>query len=233
MIVDNIQFAGFCKNLKIDDKSVRRKIEDSLSEFTFSFFTSPPSPNIEIVSDLIGYTEHRHSRLQISGNLAKLLMTFDKDFRNDFEKSLGYAYEKIKSVSRVLADIDANFYSGIVIQYLFQDARYTDNVIDFINHNSVKIIGNERFFGFGKNFSLVHDDRFYLNFSISSLKPRDGSDLILGVSVDINNRYSSEIKEQSVGYDDIDCMKQLHCHIAKVVLERLLTKGELDLNEKF
>ena len=233
MIVDNIQYVAFSKNLKIGDKSVRRKIEDSLSEFVFSFYSPlpPPSSNVEIMPILTGYTKNRHSRLDISGDLAKLFITFDENFRNDFDKCFNYAREKIKILTNVLTDIDTNSYSGLVIQYLFEEDNYTDDVIGFINNGSVKIVGDKHFFGFSKNFSLIYQEKIYLNFAISSLQPKNDSKLILGVSVDVNNRYANEVKGQSVSYSDVEVMEKLHCRIAQNTLDSLLTKGELRLDE--
>ena len=234
MIVDNIQFAAFSKNLEISDKCIRRKIEDSLKDyFTFSFYNPPSPPDIEILPNLIGYTQHGHSRLQISKNLARLFVTFDEAFEKDFGKSFNYACEKIDIISKVLNTLDENFYSGSAVQYLFDKEKSTENIIDSINRDSVKIIGDDgKFFSFSKQFALVYRERFYLNFSISSLKPMSNQETLLGVKVDINNRYASEIKKQSVGYSDIEIMNKLHLYIAENALDKLLTKGELNLNEK-
>ena len=233
MIVDNVQFVAFSKNLKIGDKITRRKIEDLLNDFVFSFYSPlpPSSSNVEIMPILTGYTKNRHSRLDISGDLAKLFITFDENFRNDFDKCFNYADEKIKILTNALGNIRKSSYSGLVIQYLFEEDSYTDDVIEFINNGSVKIVGDEHFFNFSKNFSLVYQEKFYLNFAISSLKLKNDSKLMLGVSVDVNNRYANEVKGQSVSYSDVEIMEKLHCHIAKNALDRLLTKGELRLNE--
>ena len=229
MIIDNIQFAAFCKNLKIDDKVIRRQIEDSLGDFSFSFFNF--SPKFDIASTMMGQTEHGHSRLQISDKTVQLFITFDEVFRNDSERCFEYAYKKIEDVAQMINNIEGNFHSGVVIQYLFDENKYSDDAINLINRNSVNISGNQQFFNFSKSFSVIYKDKFYLNFKLSCINLKDDNKKIAGVSVDVNNRYASEIKNQFVGYDDIAIMKNIHQYITNSVLDKLLMKGELDLDE--
>lgn len=230
VITDNLQFAAVYPNLRIDDKDIRRTIEDSLNEFSFSFISFPT--NIFTSPMMHGQTEHGHSSLQIVNKNVRLFITFDEKFCTDREKCFSYAYSKIDSITKALNQIDTSLHSGIVIQYLLKNVTDNDDkVIDLINHGSISITDGSHFFNFSKEFSIVYNNSHYLNFRLSSMRLKDDStQQIVGINVDINNRYTAEIIKRPIGDDAILKIQNLHHQISEDILLKLLKEGELDLN---
>ena len=230
MIVDNIQVAFFCSELKIDNKEIRRQIEDSLNEFSFSFFNFPPVEGTIIAPSMIGQTPHGHSRLQIEDKVVRLFVAFDEVFRHDRNKCFDYAFNKIDVISHMICEINKQFSTGIVVQYLFDDEKYTANAISLINRDSVVSKNKQIFFNFSKNFSIIYQDRYYLNFKLSSMHIKGNNDCLVGIGIDINNRYGKETKGEDVGYEDVLSIMEIHKQITDITLDKLLILGELDLN---
>ena len=232
MIIDNIQFTAVVNGLRIDDKDVRRKIEDELLDFTFSIYNPPriPAGMPQIPYSMTGQTKAGHSRLQILEQNFQLFTSFDENFNNDRQKCFDYAYGKIDAIVKLIKGLSVkNLYFGIALQYIIENEP---KAIDLINQGSVKILNNsESFFNFSKNFSVVYKDRYYINFGLSTLTHRNASDKLIGITVDINNRYGIEIKNELEKDEDISVIKKMQSDISEDFLYKLLRKGELDFHE--
>lgn len=233
MITNSIQFTTVVKELNLNNKEVRRGIEDALEDFTFSY-EQPIQlpPEIPQFSPLmIGQTKFGHSRLQISNRIFQLVTTFDKEYDNNREKCFDYSYQKIESiVDAVNKQKLEMIYCGLIVQYVFENL---DDVISLLNRNSVKLMGDYPFFNFAKKFSVVYGDRYYVNFELASLIPRDEGKNFIGITIDINNRYGVEINKSPHKNCDIDAIKRLLHFTSEEVLKNLLSKGELNLNDEF
>ena len=232
VIIDNIQFTAVVNGLRIDDKDVRRKIEDELLDFTFSIYNPPrlPAGMPQIPYSMTGQTKAGHSRLQILEQNFQLFTSFDENFNNDRQKCFDYAYGKIDAIVKLIKGLSVkNLYFGIALQYIIENEP---KAIDLINQGSVKILNNsESFFNFSKNFSVVYKDRYYINFGLSTLSHRNSSDKLIGITVDINNRYGIEIKNELEKDEDIAVIKKMQSDISEDFLYKLLRKGELDFHE--
>ena len=232
MIIDNIQFTAVVNGLRIDDKDVRRKIEDELLDFTFSIYNPPrlPAGMPQIPYSMTGQTKAGHSRLQIFEQNFQLFTSFDENFNNDRQKCFDYAYGKIDAIVKLIKGLSVkNLYFGIALQYIIENEP---KAIDLINQGSVNILNNsESFFNFSKNFSVVYKDRYYINFGLSTLSHRNSSDKLIGITVDINNRYGIEIKNELEKDEDIAIIKKMQSDISEGFLYKLLRKGELDFHE--
>lgn len=231
MIVNNIQFTVSVKQLNIDDKNLRREIEDCLQDFKLSYIASPPIPPEigKIPSLMFGQTGGGHSHIRISEQTINLFVTFDEKFNSEIDKCFGYAYDKIDSISKLVDKVEDNdSLLGVVVQYIFDNEP---DAISLINQDSIKSLGVQSFVNFSKKFSLIFGERCYLNFDLSSLKFREDDENKVSIVVDINNRYGIEYKNELDNQSDIDAIKNLHKAMTKKFFDTLLRKGELNLNE--
>lgn len=233
MIIDNIQFTAVLNGLRIDEKETRRKIEDELPDFTFSVFNPPrlPAGVPQIPYSMTGQTNAGHSRLQILEQNFQLFTSFDENFNNDRQKCFEYSYGKIDAIVKLIKGLSVkNLYFGIALQYIIENEP---KAIDLVNQDSVKILNDiETFFNFSKNFSVVYKDRYYINFGLSTLSHRNVPDKLVGITVDINNRYGIEIKNELEKDEDITVIKKLQSDdISEAVLYKLLREGVLEFHE--
>ena len=231
MITKNIQFTVLSKRLNIDDKDLRRRIEDSLTGFNLSYISSPNTPPEmgKIPSIMFGQTNGGHSHIQISEQAIKLFVSFDENFNSEIDKCFEYAYQKIDSITDLLEKVGySDSFFGMVIQYIFENEP---EAIDLINRNSIKNIGNQKFVNFSKKFSVLFAERYYVNFDLSSLKFRDNDESMVSIVVDINNRYGIEYKNEPSQKSDIDRIKNLHKSMTNEFFIKLLKDGELNLHE--
>lgn len=231
MIANNIQFTVSIKQLNIDDKNLRREIEDCLQDFKLSYIASPPIPLEigKIPSLMFGQTGGGHSHIHISERVIKLFVTFDENFNSNIDKCFGYAYNKIDSISKLLDKMGGNdSLLGVVVQYIFDNEP---DAISLINQDSIKSLDNQSFVNFSKKFSLIFGERYYLNFDLSSLKIKENDENKVSIVVDINNRYGIEYKNELDNHSDIGTIKKLHESMTEEFFNKLLRKGELKLNE--
>ena len=233
MVINNVQFTTSVKYLDIAEKSLRRKIEDCLQDFNLSYIASPPTPPemSKIPALMFGQTTGGHSHIQISDRAIKLFVTFDEKFNSDIDKCFDYSYKKIDSIANLLNEVGyEDSFLGMVVQYIFENEP---DAINLINRNSIKNVGNQKFANFAKKFSIIHSERYYINFDLSSLKLIDNDNNIVSIVVDINNRYGTECKKEPTQQADIDTIKNLHKVMTEEFFNNLLREGELKLNESY
>lgn len=234
MITNSIQFTIFLNNLDVFDKQIRRSIEDDLQDFNFTFFSKPIQPpqalkiNYGDFPFIIGQTSNGHSQIFVTSQNLQLFVNFDENYFNEREKCFEYAFKKIDMINQVLKQLKANYqYSGLVIQYLFDNFN---NPVDVLNRDSVSLCGKREFHNFLKKFSIIDSDIYYINFEMVTLYKLELNKQIIGVTVDINDRYGSERPDNSCNYNNVLRMKNLHESISEPVLQRLVEQGELKLN---
>ena len=231
MIMDSFQFVIVLKDFKIEDKDTRRKIEDSLNVFKFSFINPilPPNSTASIAPMMSGDTEHGHARIQIIDKNIQLFIAFDDVYRKDRSLCFNYAHDKIDSILKTLKALKKEvMYAGIVVQYLLENL---DNGIDLINRNSIKIVSGQSFFNFSKKFSIIYKEKYYINFVLSNLIKEEDSNPVVGIRIDVNDRYSTDVKNQISNYDDVEFIENIQKSITEKFLNRLINEGEVDFDE--
>lgn len=219
----SIAFAG----LNLDEKNDRRAIEDLLPDFKFSILNMPPQAPAEIIR-MSGATEHNHSLLNFSNVRADLYIQYDDKYNADPSKCFSYGNEKVSEVIDVLKQKNVNLnYIGVIVQHAID----ISNPVMAIKEKIVKIEPlNKELFNLGVKFTLVHRDKFYVNVDITNWRLRDirlgETPQVLGVTVDINNRYGMEIKDLNSDFDDWKEIEKIQYSITEAKINELLRTGE-------
>ncbi len=212
----------FSNLLGLEDKFVRRGIEDKLGDFNFSYIAMPPGIDTN-VPQMLGQTHNGHTKLQISNQYLQMKIDFDENYRDSRENCFEYAFEKIEKIEKLMRGVTAVKFSGVLVSYILQSV---ETPIESVNRNSVKIPSECNIFGFSKRFSYIYNDKYFVNFDISaSAYPKENQQI--NITVDINNRYGSDVKNQPSETTDIQTIKSLHDSITQEALDNLIREGEL------
>ena len=100
-----------------------------------------------------------------------------------------------------------------------------------MNRNSVKVLSNQPFSNFLNKFSVIYGDKYYVNFEFMTYRNQTNSKHNVNITVDINDRYASEIVHTGVDFKSIDVVQNLCEKISDSTLQKLLVSGELNLDE--
>ncbi len=214
---------SFADLLKLNDIKVRRELEDGLSEFPLSYIALPLNVMGMGVPQMMGQTGEGHTQIQISNQFLQMRAIFDERYHNDREKCFQYAFSKIEAMEHLFRSMIPIRFSGVLVQNV---RLVGTEPVEAINRGSVKL--RERFFGFGKKFSYVQDERFFVNFDLSTSEGNALEKSVM-VIVDINNRYASEIRKESAEEADIQKIRSIHESITDDVLDRLIQDGEMSV----
>lgn len=219
--------ASFSDPLRLDDKTVRRNIEDGLDDFVCSYIALPPGIGTNF-PQMPGQTKDGLAQLQVSTEFLQMKAEFNVDHWDKREACFRYAFEKIEKTEQLLRNLTTIKFSGVLVSYI-QELK--QDPIETINRDSVKLPSGYDFYGFSKTFSYVHAEKYFVNFNMSaSAYPMGGQKV--NVTVDINNRYGSDIKKTASEENDIRTIKSLHESITEDVLEMLIQKGELSYHDR-
>lgn len=229
MLVSNIKFTISIPNLNLSNKDNRRIVEDKLNEYSFNILAIPEPAPLEIPR-MIGQTQNGHSQIHIANNIIILIINFDDNFNSDIEKCFEYSFYKINNIIETIKELTDDFnYSGIVIQYIDEEIEDT---MDFLQKHFAPIRCKQSLCTVSNTFAVISKDKYYINISHSNINtPKQ---ILLGIVIDINNRYYFNTKGSS-NFDniisDIEHIKKIHLDIAKNKLKNLFNQ-ELDFDEE-
>lgn len=229
MLVSNIKFTISIPNLNLSNKDNRRTVEDKLNEYSFNILAIPEPAPLEIPR-MIGQTQNGHSQIQISNNNIILNINFDNNFNSDIEKCFEYSFCKINNIINTIAELtDEVNYSGIVIQYIDEDI---ENTMEFLQKHFAPIECKQPLCTVSNTFAVISKKKYYINISHSNINIPN--QILLGIVIDINNRYYFNTNGPSKINNiitDIEYIKKIHLDIAKNKLKNLFNQ-ELNFDEE-
>lgn len=230
-MIRSMQYSVAFSGLNLDEKDCRRAVEDCLVDFKFSILNMPMQAPPEIVR-MSGFTENNHSTLNLSNVRADLFIQYDEEYSNDSKNCFSYGHEKAVKVIEALEKQNVNVeYIGVVVQYSIDN----DAPVEAIKQHLVKIEDtNMKVFNLGVKFTLVYEEMYYVNVDITNWRLRntvvEENPQVLGVVVDVNNRYGMENKAVDTNISILNQIEKLQQSVTEFKINEFLTTGRLKLN---
>ena len=216
------------QDFDIDKKKTKRAIEDSLKDFSFSYWSVPSTVPADVVR-MAGQTKHGHSFLQISPKNIQLTINFDENYNKDMSMCISYANAKLKDLTTTLNSLGAISSScGVVTQYVYDDI---DDPVSRLKNKIFSIdTGASRLHNLEVRFAVVYKDMYYVNVDLSVLSNIEQKKQALGVKIDINNKYMLEQENENSNVNDIFKLVAIQERIGQANVLKLLDEGRFELN---
>lgn len=187
------------------------EIERVLSDFfpnSFSVLPIPDNAPPEIPR-MLAVSPKQHSNIRISANAVQLVVQFDEDFRNDMDKCYGYTEERVKRILKLVLSLSKEVrFIGLLGQCV---DKQIEEPIQFIKDKFFKIETRENIFDLSTKFTCVADDNYYVNLELFNLR-YDVSTDVMGISLDINDRYRDNFKKIKVDKTQDAFLRILELH---------------------
>lgn len=227
-MLTSLQYSISVRDFDVDNIDIRRSIEDSLIDFRFSYWATPPEAPKDVVR-MAGQTEHGHSLLQLSSSLAYLIINFDSSYNKDMGKCISYARNKLMNLTDALGTLKLNVaYNGVIAQYVYEEI---DNPISRLSQKLIHLnTGESPLQGLTTRFTIIHRDMYYINVELAALTLSAQEKRALGVRLDINDRYGIEKKGLTGNVNDIFKLTTIQEQIDQAKIIRLLDEGRFELN---
>lgn len=227
-MLNNIQYSISLLGFDVSEKEKRRQLEDVLTDFKFSYWNVPESVPQDVVR-MVGQTEHGHSFLRFSNNLAHLIINYDADYNSNIEKCMEYAHDKADKLTDALEKMSVSVaFSGVIAQYVYEDIK---KPIECLTKKIVSVdVDKNSLYSVGAHIAMTYDDKYFINFGFSSLKMPSHQGNVLGVKVDINDKYGAKKEREKSALKDIFELEALQKKIDQKVIMRLLNEGKFDLH---
>ena len=228
-MLTSLQYSISLRDFDVENIKIRRLLEDSLSDFKFSYWTVPP----EVPSDVVrmaGQTSHGHSLLQFSNKVAYLITNFDNNYSHEPDKCMSYAHEKLTNLTEALGKLKTNVVSnGVIAQYVY------DVIKEPLSRLRKKIIclntGASPLHSLSTRFTIIHKEKYYINVELTSLSLANSQNCALGVKLDINDKFGIENKGMTTRLSDIFELAAIQEQLDQEMIIRLLDEGRFELNE--
>lgn len=236
MNIRYVQFTAVIDNFDVQNKANRRNLEDSLGDFNFTYFGLPvqssPLPfhfGLSGFPLMTGQSNDNCTQITVFEKNVQVSVVYDKNIFSSRQEYFAYIRDKISIIVKFLEKLSVTYvYSGFTARYLFENF---DNAIELLNRNSVRIVSKQPFSNFLKKFSVIYDDKYYVNFEFMTYRDQTNNNRNVSITVDINDRYASEIECTYVDFKNIDVVQSLCEKISEETLQNLLVSGELNLDE--
>lgn len=225
MIV-NMQCSITLKNFDLDDKEARRKIEDALPDFRFDVFAPPVVP-LRGFPRMIGSSEYGHASLRLGDTFAHLIMQYDENYQDDWNKCFDYAHKRIGELREALQSVEATFqFGGIVIQYVMDD--FPEPVTTLSESVSKVSVGERKLTHLQIKFSFPYRENYYINVEMEPVQNEATSANALGITIDVNNRLAKQRSDapRVVDWEDLVKIEEILSGIKSSTLHQLVEKGE-------
>jgi len=182
----------------------------NLSEY-FNEPTILPIPDNapDEVPRIICQSINNHSNLSITKTALSLNTMYDEEFQNKWPSCRSYLSEKIEVVLDLLNCMDCNFkFSGLVTQVMY-DPTTNDSTQELFNKFS-KVKTSENVYDYNQKLTMVKDDRYFINLSISNIRLFNGGDQLtpgfleketgnkICIIIDVNDRYEFNYNPQFI-----------------------------------
>lgn len=212
-------------NMRENVPAIEKEMEKYYPLGSFNILAVPDNAPPE-VPRMIGVSPFHHSQLQISGNLVNLSVNFDDKYTADFKACYQYLYERIECVNQCIRKLTDNMlYVGIAAQYVSDEADPKKVLKEIL----FKINTKEEVFDLLGKITLKKDDMYYVNLALNNFRINKEKEL-LGVNVDINDRYQYNFKNEKLSDPDaISKIKDMQLNFAEHHLSALIKKGEISL----
>ena len=231
-LISSIQYAMTISGINMDDKNIRRSIEDTLEDFQFTSIAATMGMPLEYPR-MVGQTKGGHSYLQLSNSEIRLIINFDQNYYDDHDACFQYAYSKIDRVEHTMQQLGMDVaYIGLVAQYV--DTEKTDPLYE-LSKNLMRLKSTPQLFNASAKFAVIEQNKYYVNIELSVLHMKkeagQSPQKALGISVDINNKYEKDFNGSiATNNGDLKEIERLHRLIGYAKINRLLNTGEFDLN---
>lgn len=237
MDIINLNFLLNAKQIDIDNKMVKRLFEDKLSDFAFNSFALPKGAPDEIPR-MVGTLKIKsgNTSIQISNNSVMIMFNFDAVKESQITECTNEAYDINKKVYDAFYQFVSKkiTFLGTTINYRNNDK---ENSLQFIKDKFCKINFANDLFSIENRFALKLNNTYFVNVVLNAAKEKkipygkvDDISHSLNITIDINNRYQYDFKNQFTQNKDFDFIKNLHTKIVTSKLDSLLNNGEFDLN---
>lgn len=228
-MLTSLQFSISLRDFDVENVKTRRSLEDSLSDFKFSYWTVPPEVPKDVVR-MAGQTSHGHSLLQFSNNLTYLITNFDNNYNHESDKCMSYARDKLIKLTDALGKVNSNVVSnGVIAQYVYDEI---DTPLSYLRKKIICLdTGSSPLHSLSTRFAIIHKDKYYINVELSSLSHVNSQNCALGVKLDINDKYGIEKKGMTVSMNDIFKLVAIQEQLNQEMIIRLLDEGRFELNE--
>jgi len=178
---------------------------------------------------MIGQTEHGHSFLQFSNQLALLMINFDELYWEDRDQCFAYAHEKITRLKTALEMIGARVrHLGVISQRVMPEIVQP---LSMLRDQIVKIETDLLVSNIATKIAVICENQYFVNIEMSNLPFRDesGQREALSVIVDINDKYGVDSKGGQSSLDRLSKILDLQKHISDEMINNLLRTGRLAL----
>lgn len=190
-------------------------LEDELEGIFVKPFALLPIPDEapEEIPRIQATSKYGHSNLSVSLNTAQITVNFDENYAKNKDKCLEYITNRIYKIFNAIKTkvSDKCLFSGLTLNILFDDLK-DENPIDIITNNLYKAKSDLKPYDINNKVTYVISEKYYINITCFNVRTYSGisnmevnslvnmkeNSHILGVTLDINDRYAFNYKN---GYE--------------------------------
>lgn len=159
--------------------------------------------------------------------MVQLATSFDENYNASLDKCYNYVSERLQNVYNCLGEIGLNaVYAGLITNVEYKGVSSPKkHLLDKI----FKVTFKEDVHDVSSKFTFVRDERYYINVTLSNLRTTSNNE-VLGINLDINDRYRYNYKIKEYGNSDKEDMCkifQLHKEFFNQNVDGLVRKGEM------